>query len=92
MRPLLLIKRRARPLVLWAIRYVLAKPGLKARGLIVLARHPGLKERLRGLAMAAMSQPEEPYPITQPEMEKSLSPRAASILAELTRAIEARKN
>jgi hypothetical protein len=44
------VRVAGRPLVLWAVRKVLGHPGLRARAMRVLARHPGLKQYLRGFA------------------------------------------
>jgi hypothetical protein len=89
--------------VLWSGRQVTARPRLKMRAMALLARHPGIKKRLRplavraGLAPGALADPmllsiqRDLKSSSANGMPDNLSPRAARIYAELRRAIEASK-
>jgi FkbM family methyltransferase len=44
------LRKAGRPLALWTVRTVLAHPSLRQPALRLLARHPGLKQYLRGFA------------------------------------------
>ena len=84
-------RRNAKTLLLWSIRRVLARPRLRAGAERLLAHHPGLRQRLRSLAMAPASQAIEPQIPKRGETTQCLSELSATVYVELLQALEERK-
>ncbi len=84
-------KRVAKRLLKSAIRFVCARPNLKAGALAVLNKIPRLKSRLHHFAIRAGLVAEAILPAVDPSKDLQLSPRAARIYRELNSAISERE-
>lgn len=82
------IKRRIKSVLRQAGHAILRRPELTRATLSVLNRVPGFKRRMQNI----MRPPENPPQSAQEPQPSHLSPRAARIVAELKKAIDARKN
>lgn len=82
------VKRRIKSVLRQMGHAILRRPELTRTTLSVLNRVPGFKRRMQNI----MRPPENPPQIVQAPQPSHLSPRAARIVAELKKAIDARKN
>jgi len=80
------VRATARPVVVWGLRTVLARPGMRADAARMLERHPGLKNRLRGLALRAgllHGPAAAPAPAVERGPAPDLAPRAVRFYSQL---------